>query len=231
MAALLMLLVVAAQDGTVSSRDFSPAAQTAALAAAVRVVNPAGSQAGSGAVIGKSGPLVYVLTAAHVVEGARQLEVRTYSAKSYPRPEAVYRSAEVVARSAADDLALVRFATGDTPPGLVPICPAGDAPAGGDFGALAVGCEGDKAPTCLPVRVIAKRRVRKAGDADVVWLWELDQALARGRSGGPLLDRQGRLIGVASLISGGRSYCGHVDAVHALLRRSGLRHLAEPGPK
>jgi S1-C subfamily serine protease len=226
MFALVPLLLLPGQIPTADSEDFPAKVQTAAVAATVQLVNRERSGVGSGVVLGRSGPFVYVLTAAHVVGRAEQVDVRTFSAESYPRPAAVYKKAKVVARSERDDLALVRVVTDEPPPGAVKICPQGAAPDGPNFAALSVGCKGRDAPTCRPVRVAGKKHVRKKDEDKAVWCWELDAELERGRSGGPLLDRKGRLLGITSLASGGHSYCCHLDAMHALLRDNGLEHLA-----
>src|SRR5262249_50730772 len=101
----LALLAAQAKPGD----NFPPA-----VAATVRVVSAADNCNGSGVIVRRSGPHVYILTAHHVVARASKVEVHVRKA-SASKP-AVYRSAEVVARSAEVDLAVVRLASTDTFP-------------------------------------------------------------------------------------------------------------------
>ena len=80
-----------------------------AVTATVRVVNVTQSSEGSGVLLKHAGPLVYILTANHVVNGAKQVEVATFTADSHPKAAAVYRKVEVIAQSAEADLAVLRL--------------------------------------------------------------------------------------------------------------------------
>jgi S1-C subfamily serine protease len=106
--ALGLLLLVPAQAETVPSTTFPKELQVSATVAA-RVANVTKGTAGSGAVVRQDGAFVDVLTAAHVVEGAEQLDVHLFSAASSPKPQQVCRGKEL-ARSVPEDLAVVRLA-------------------------------------------------------------------------------------------------------------------------
>ena len=227
--ALAFLVLAPGAIETIDSPDFPKAAQEAAVTATVRVTNAASGAEGSGAVIGRGGPFVYVLTADHVVQGADRVGVATFSARSYPRPEAVAAAAEVLARSAEADLAVLRLPAPDPPPGCLRVCPPALVPGGGDFPALGVGCPGG-APTCVADVVRAKRRVRRPGAEGVAAYWETEGRVAKGRSGGPLLDRRGYLIGVAGGTNADRGYYSHPEEIHAFLRRNGLKWLYDDAP-
>src|SRR5262245_45010456 len=141
MPGLACLLLVPAQVDIIQSADFSRKTQTAAVTATVRIRNVARKTEGSGVILGRKGGHVYVLTARHIVAGAGDLEITTFSIGSYPRAEKVYRSGEVVSRSKdITDLALIRIATRDAPPGSLPVCPARVVPAAKGFEALSLGC-------------------------------------------------------------------------------------------
>ena len=116
---LVLLALVPGDVDVLDSKDFPKETQVKALTATVRVVNGAKGGEGSGALVHKSGPFLYVLTAAHVVAGAKKVEVVTFTTASHPKAAAVYRGAEVLAQSAEADLAVLRIATRDDPPGCL----------------------------------------------------------------------------------------------------------------
>ena len=119
MLTLALLALVPADIDVLDSKDFPKEAQVKAVTATVRVVNAAKGSEGSGALVHKGGPFLYVLTAAHVVAGAKKVEVATFTADSHPKPAKVYREAEVLAQSDEADLAVLRVTTRDDPPGLL----------------------------------------------------------------------------------------------------------------
>lgn len=227
MMALTLLALLPAELPVIESRAFDRAAQEKALQATVRIVNVRRSSEGSGAILRRSGPFVYFLTAAHVVAGTDDLQVQTFTAASYPKPATVYRSAEVVAQSAESDLAVLRVATTDALPGQLPLAGADDAPPTGGFTALSSGCAAGTAPTCESQQVLGKKHVRRPGQDGQTWCWEVKKPSAKGRSGGPLVDRKGRLIGVASGTDGTRGYVIHPQEIHAFLRANALDWLSE----
>ena len=74
--------------------------------------------------------------------------------------------------------------------------------------------------------VLARRVVRRPGGALGVF-WETESAPVGGMSGGPLLDREGAVIGVCSAVSlaNGRGYFTHADEILAALAGSDHRWL------
>jgi S1-C subfamily serine protease len=224
---MLVLTVVLLVPGQADAREVSKERKEAALTATVRLVNAAGRCEGSGAVVGRSGPHVYVLTAAHVVDGADKVEIHTYSAAAPPEEKAVYKSGEVVARTKdGRDLALVRLATKDELPSLR-VCPPRRVPAERGFAAVTVGCSDGKPPSCRDETVAGKKLIRRPGDKEAVLTWEVKERPAAGRSGGPLVDARGYLLGVCSGAGGREGYYGHTDAVHGFLKENGFRWLYE----
>jgi S1-C subfamily serine protease len=223
----VLLALVPADIDVLDSRDFPKEAQVKAVTATVRVANAAKGFEGSGALVHKSGPFLYVLTAAHVVAGAKKVEVATFSADSHPKPAKVYREVEVLARSAEADLAVLRIVTRDDPPGLVRICTPGSVPEAKGLAALAVGCAAGGAPSCTLEVIKDRRKVRRPEAESAVVCWEAERAPAKGRSGGPLIDRKGRLIGVASGVGDAKGYYAHAEEVHAFLKQNALEWLYE----
>jgi hypothetical protein len=228
MLVLTCLLLVSGQPAAADAPGISKEQRAAALGATVRLVNPAGRCEGTGAVVGRSGPHVYILTAAHVVDGAEKVEIHTYSAASPPEEKGVYKSGEVVARTRdARDLALLRLATRDEMPGRLRVCPPRKVPAERGFAALSVGCSDGKPPSCREEAVAGKKLIRRPGDKEAVLTWEVKERPAVGRSGGPLVDTRGYLLGVCSGASGREGYYGHTDVIHGFLKENGFRWLSE----
>jgi S1-C subfamily serine protease len=224
MRAVLFALLLADLIPVVESKDFPPEVQRAAVTATVRITSAGGT--GSGAVIAHDrGLFVYILTANHVVAKNDAVEIATFSADSYPKPAKTYKG-EVVARSKEKDLALVRIITGDKPPGSVPVFPRKPAPAAREtFAALAVGCGEGEAPTCRVEKVKSKQQIKRPGAKDTVWAWEVAEAPRQGRSGGPLLDAKGNLLGVCSGVGDGKGYYGHIDEVVHFLKLKAFEDL------
>jgi S1-C subfamily serine protease len=223
------LVLIPGQIATITSADFSKAAQRAAVTATVRVVNVTQKVEGSGAVIGRQGKTVYILTARHLVAGADQLEVTTFSAGSYPKPTKIYRNAKVAATSdRLRDLALVELTTDDRLPARLQVCPPLVIPKKRGFPALAVGCTKGAAPTCLVDKVLGKKRVRRKGAPATALMWELKKKQAAGRSGGPLVDKRGYLIGVCSGTNKDKGFYCHTAEIHAFLKKNALAKLLKP---
>jgi hypothetical protein len=120
----LWLLAWLVPGQLVEADDFPRPLQMKVVAASVRIVNRGEKVEGSGVIVGRKAGSLYVLTTAHLVSGQGRLEIATFSAESYPQEARVYTGAEVLARTKdVRDLALIRLATDDAPPGCLPLCP------------------------------------------------------------------------------------------------------------
>jgi S1-C subfamily serine protease len=223
-AATLWLALLLAADSPTAD-DFPASARKAAIAATVRVAIPETGGLGSGVVVRRSGPHVYILTAAHVVGKARQTEVHVPQPGKAGKPRA-YRGALVLAASASGDVAILRLPASAGLPEPVPLAPAA---AGAKVPALAlsVGWATGDAPTALSEVVRRKVLITRPGETTSVWCWETRRRQARGRSGGPLLSPAGRVIGLASGHDGEWGYYTHLEEIQRFLKRNGLGWLYE----
>jgi S1-C subfamily serine protease len=227
----VLLLLAVGQSGHVESKDFSKDAQNAALRATVKVVNLTKNRDASAVIVKQEPKFVYFLTAAHAARAGDKLEIHTFTAESYPDSAEKYKSAEVIASDTERDIAVIRLATTDTMPGVLPLCPVKKVPDDKDFAALSTGCGGGKAPVCQVETVRRKVKVQRPGDKDSTLVWEIATAPANGRSGGPLVDQRGLVIGVASGANDGQGYYVHIDEIHRFLKKNALDRLYEEDRK
>jgi serine protease Do len=155
------------------SADSSALAATAAAA----TVTVGRNGRGSGIVIGTD----EVLTSAH------NLRDRT---TQVTLPDGTEAQAEVVAADPHGDLAVLRVPTG----GLAPL--AFGTP--GPIGSIVLAVSGGRGNPRVALGIVGsvQRRFRGPGGHPVSGAFEHDAALPKGASGGPVVDAEGRLVGI-----------------------------------
>src|SRR5260221_7753884 len=143
-----------------------------------------GSGAGSGVVLSSDGLIV---TNAHVVSGGAEVKIRLGSGEEV--------EGRVLAVDEASDLALVRAARGS----YRPIEFAEGALPESGTPAFVVGDRADAGPEVAWGTIGPHRKVR-AGTRPLEFWCEVEAVVGPGDSGGALLNRAGRLIGIPSLM-------------------------------
>lgn len=209
----------------VDSADFPRDKQLAALRATVRIINSTDHSEGTAVLIKQGQPFTFLLTANHVVAGTEKVEIQLFKPEE-SKPFAVYRSAEIIARSPNDDLALLRLATTDKMPGTLAICPPKQVPLGRNLAVLTVGCSDGLAPSCLTDTIKEKKLIHRP-DSEPTLVWQLTNEPAKGRSGGPVLDKNGLVLGICSGRDSKNGYYCHTERIHQFLKANGLRWLYE----
>jgi S1-C subfamily serine protease len=144
----------------------------------------AGIGAGSGVVISADG---LILTNAHVAAGSADIRVTFPNGR-----EAAARVLEV---DEASDLALLRADGPEFHP--IEFAPGGPPPAGTE--AYVIGNREDLGPEIAWARIGSHRRVRVGARPLEFWA-EVEAPVGPGNSGGAVLDGQGRLLGIPSLM-------------------------------
>lgn len=223
---LCLLLAAPPTEPTIAGAALPIDEQWAAILACPKITVPEGPSA-SGVVIGIKDGFAYLLTAAHAVPYDR-LEVAFTDRERYPKPAWFAEKAEVIARWPDPDLALVRFPTGKREVPTLQLAPPGQRPKAFPVDVFSVGTAGgQQAGTVVATSVRAKEFVRR-DQKGPAFFWRTQDPSALGRSGGPLLDKQGRIIGLASANRGDSGYFAHLDEIQAALKRDGYDWLVPP---
>lgn len=221
--ATLFLALLPAQY--VDSKEFAQDRQKAALEATVALYHPSSGGEGTAVFVKHKDGVAYLLTAAHnVPDGDRGdvVNLDLFTAKSYPNAATRIEGAFVRVRMENEDIALVLAPMKDAPPSVLPICPKSKLPRPErtPFPVLTVGCNGEKGrPILILDRVLGKELVSKPNGTRAVF-WQAEREQAKGRSGGPLIDSRGYLMGICSGIQKGRGYYSCIDEIQRSLERA-----------
>jgi Trypsin-like peptidase domain len=212
---IFMLTVFALIAQFTEAAEIPEEVRTRSKAATVKVTSEEDQQFGSGFVISQNNSHTYLLTAYHVVPTANKVKVRVQGGKIF--------SAEVLARASENDLAVLRIAGTKDLPSPLRLAASGAKPKN----LVSLGWEKSDAPTCLEESLKGKVPLKKPGETNPVLCWETERKPAAGRSGGPLMDETGLVLGLASGHDGKTGYYIHIDEIQAFLRHNGLDWLAE----
>ncbi|MCC9607187.1 trypsin-like peptidase domain-containing protein [Blastopirellula sp. JC732] len=144
---------------------------------------------GSGSVLDKQG---HILTNYHVIEGATEIDVTLFNAESYP--------AELVGQDPVNDIAVLKI---DVPADLLVPVELGDS-SNLRVGqkAFAIGNPfGLERTMTIGIISSLNRMLPSRSGRTMKAIIQIDAALNRGNSGGPLFDSNGRLIGMNTAIA------------------------------
>ena len=175
-------------------------------------------------VVGRQKDFLYLLTADHALDGPDTtiLRFEFFEAGSGSKPAFALKGATALLRRPVADLALLKVAV---EPGrdvaILALVPPGKAPKRFPFEGSSVGCTRGDPPSAEAETVLGKRLAVRRED-EVAFFWQAERAQARGRSGGPLLDAEGRVIGLGAATALGKGYYVHASELHAALKTEGF---------
>jgi trypsin-like peptidase len=247
MHALLLMMSVLPGQAT-AEPQFSEALQNKALQATVRVVHKASNGEGSGVVIRYEGGIAYVLTSAHIIDqtlpNGDEVEI-TFFPKGKSRADVapIKTLLDPKSRMPEEDLAVIRLALKDPPPSVLPLCPKDQAPSlvfrsiperdgppppNQPLAVMTVGMGPLGTPEVILDRILIHRFLRKTRDSPGIFHWETEKEQAVGRSGGPLIDANGRVIGICSGTMNQKGYYLSVYEIHRCLLTFAWGFLSRP---
>lgn len=180
----------------------------------------------TGVCVGRKDGFAWVLTAAHAVAEADDREADLFTPASYPVPSRTYKAVATVQKWPVPDVALVKVPVGDEPVPVVPLAKPFDRPKRYPADAVSVGCSDGAAPTCRVEVISARRLVNRPADG-VAFFYQTAAPPVAGRSGGPLLDAAGRVIGLAAAAQDNTGFYAHADEILAGLKKAGYAWLWE----
>lgn len=227
------LLLALTPGQFINNNDFPRARQEAALAATVAITHAETNGEGTAVVVNSDKGSVYLLTAAHVVppggDKGDLVKVDFYSPKTFPKvDESVGGFVRV--RNAEKDLAVIQVPIKNPETrGVLRICPKNKLPKTEKlrFPVLTVGCDGpNRTPRLLIDLVIDKKIPVKPNRAKVL-CWETEGKPVQGRSGGPLIDTRGYLMGVCSGSENQRGYYAYISEIYKAVSATGFGWLIE----
>ena len=158
--------------------------------------------AGSGAILTADGE---VLTNAHVVEGARTIQVTLNGEKEG-------RAADLIGMDPSNDVALLKIRNASGLPTAV-LGRSADLRVGDSVLAIGNALNLGATPTVTEGIVSALNRSIEAPGQSLTGLIQTDAAINPGNSGGPLVDAQGRVVGVDTAVAGDAQNIGFALAI------------------
>lgn len=173
--------------------------------------------AGSGVIIREDG---YIVTNNHVIDGATKIEVTLSSNKTY--------QGTLIGTDQATDVALIKIEENGLP--TIPFGNSDELRLG--EWVLAIGSPYDLRSTITAGIVSAKGRSMPnyTGEFKIESFIQTDAAVNPGNSGGALVDKSGRLVGInTAIISQTGSYSGYSFAVPSNIVQSVVKDLIDFG--
>jgi S1-C subfamily serine protease len=181
----------------------------------------------SGVLLGKDPHgRVHVLTVWHGArERVERVEVYSITSREYPQPNRILSPVQVVSTSERRDLAILRTAA--IPGGQEDLpCLRLASTSTVASTVFSCGCE-DGPPMLLSEKVAEVVSKRRPGQDEPTKMWKTELPQDVGRSGGPLINLDGDMIGIALGKAGRDGYYCHLDEIASYFIDTGLESTLE----
>jgi len=176
----------------------------------------------SAVVIGHRNDELYVLTSEHVTRKSSNFTLEFFDRATYPAIARKVLYGSIIEEFPNPDFTILKFPAGGMEFPEVRLARLQDRPKRFPVDALTIGCTNGNTPTCEMTTITAKRLARRLKDEDVAFFWETERIPIPGRSGGPIFDGAGRLIGICSATTGGKGFYTHLDEILVGLKTKSL---------
>lgn len=177
---------------------------------------------GSGVVVGRKGDKLLALSAYHLFQGkTKEGHATFFTAGDPPKADKELMKLDVVESWPDIDLVLLSVEAPKLPISPLQLAPARSLPAKIRGTTHTSGC--DKGFPTLRAELLGGKvlTTKNAGEIDAFY-WEMADPSIPGRSGGPLVDCAGQLLGICSGTDRkGKGMYVHIDEIRAGLKRKG----------
>jgi S1-C subfamily serine protease len=204
--------------------------ERAFLASTVRIIDHSTMKGGvgTGAIIGSDDKGFFVLTAFHVIDPGEAIDVQWFDEQRRPT---TCGNVKILGSAPEADLGLLFVRTTYRPRHTLMV-QSDENFRGENQPVLSVGCSAGDFPTCLTEMLKGKIWLRRPASQRSFWL--TTQPAIGGRSGGPLVDATGSLIGIcrgglaADANHPAEGLYSSLQEIHLLLETAGVASVVMP---
>lgn len=199
-------------------------AQLAAIEACPRIVRRVPEEAyATGVVVAFKDQAAYILSAHHATNGSNR-QFQFFTADSIASPAlTVSTASRIVMTEVTADVVLYKVPWPEGvswKPTVLPLARPGQRPKRFPFPAMSIGCSEGRPPSAINETIEAKRLGTKT-DKDLAFVWQAKEPPKQGRSGGPLLNSKGEVIGLCAASKDNLGYYVHLDEIQVALQVAG----------